>query len=262
MECLRGANAGTVAWYIAIAPFMLATLILLASLALVLKTVVDKERQSRRFAFRPATRRKLPELTEDDLPPANEEGTERQEDQADTKCNDNWKENYSDRERKAVSFSITEDDKPDGLQSSAQGHATTTTTVRPSKTRTEKMAQEVTKRCLFYGIVFLNTFLWTSISMIVHNKEPPEWNSFWLGCLAFIFMPLQGFLNFVIYISPRYKQERKKDPESKRLWALWRSVCNPNGGRVSSTGHSCGCLSKASMKLTAFSVSANSDVTT
>lgn len=100
----------------------------------------------------------------------------------------------------------------------------TTTSRKNNRSNTSSIVKVVGKRCLLYGAVFLNTFLWTSISMIVHNKEPPEWNSFWLGCMAFIFMPLQGFFNFYIYIAPRYKSLRKENTDKTICWALYHSV--------------------------------------
>lgn len=207
-ECIRGGNASSIIWYIAIGPFMITTLVLLVSLALVLHTVVQKGRATRRFNFKRATgfptASSIPDSSTIEIPKSS----------AQPDANEDDDDNFAD-DNNLPSNSNTK-------------HTISRSSTGEKRVKASSMELAVGKRCLVYGLVFLNTFLWTSISMIIHNQDPPSWNSFPIGCLAFIFMPIQGIFNFMIYISPRYKKIAKENGEKTKLWALYQSIFHPS----------------------------------
>lgn len=202
MECTRGGNASEAMWYTTIVPYLATTAATLVALALVMHTIVVSERRSDKYRFGAASEQRC----------SGESGGPDPENPS-----------SGDGGRSTNATSVTG-------SSGGGGHSTNSASGTgdgrhpTSSTSGASMIPVVGKRCLQYGLVFLNTFLWTAISMVVHNKEPPEWDSFWLGCLAFLFMPLQGFFNFLIYVSPRYNRLREENGDKTRLWALHQTI--------------------------------------
>ena len=73
----------------------------------------------------------------------------------------------------------------------------------------EKRITEVAKQCFFYVTVFVICYVPTSISVLFPESHYP------VLILQQLLLPLQGALNFLVYIRPRYIQARN-DPINRR----------------------------------------------
>jgi len=66
-----------------------------------------------------------------------------------------------------------------------------------------------------YSVTFFFTwtipFVWMLFSKLHEFSDKPLWKFVGQSCLA-IFLPLQGFLNALIYLRPRFKRIRKREP--------------------------------------------------
>ncbi|KAL7541973.1 hypothetical protein ACHAXR_011392 [Thalassiosira sp. AJA248-18] len=71
----------------------------------------------------------------------------------------------------------------------------------------------------YVGAFFL-TWIFLTIVRIFNavNRTAP----FWILLLAFTLMPMQGFLNYLIYIRPRYAKHRKDNPEVGRVKTFFK----------------------------------------
>lgn len=70
----------------------------------------------------------------------------------------------------------------------------------------------VATQSILYTSVFVNTFFWPTIGTLL-PLVAPDTHPFALQVIAFIFFPLQGALNCLIYIRPRYQMLRAMYPE-------------------------------------------------
>jgi hypothetical protein len=48
-----------------------------------------------------------------------------------------------------------------------------------------------------------------------------------IDVLIALFLPSQGFFNFIIFIRPRFSSLRRNSPQSSRLWTLYQTVWSP-----------------------------------
>ena len=87
-------------------------------------------------------------------------------------------------------------------------------------------------QCLLYAIWFLNVGIWVSIcSFFRFAGRDFEYlgRQFWILSMTVICFPLQGFVNFCIYIRPRYMAIRQGPLREHGFWfamreALWYPV--------------------------------------
>lgn len=86
--------------------------------------------------------------------------------------------------------------------------------------RAKKVARQA---CCYVGAFYL-TWIWSTITRILQSVSGKTYFSIVL--LTAIFLPFQGFLNFVVYVRPRFERYR----ERHREWSLWNTlkqgVCN------------------------------------
>lgn len=71
--------------------------------------------------------------------------------------------------------------------------------------------KKVMTQALFYVFAFYMTWLfpsWTRMSQMIHGSSP-----FWPIALFCIFYPMQGFLNCLVYLRPRYLKYRRDHPD-------------------------------------------------
>jgi len=94
----------------------------------------------------------------------------------------------------------------------------------PSERKAKKKAKRktkssmVTEQALFYVISFLLTFMWSIGSRFFQLAEKKAPYAFLVGN-AF-FDPLQGFINYLVYIRPKLISYRKRNPNLTRLQCI------------------------------------------
>lgn len=129
------------------------------------------------------------------------------------------------------------------VRSSLQSNSGTTTTngehterrkIKRKKSIIEKQEKKVQIQCLLYAITFTNSILWevaytilTLVGNATNNSNLTAKNS-WIPIIIVVFLPLQGFWNFIIFIRPRYYDTREKYQQSGRLFAFLNAIWNPN----------------------------------
>jgi hypothetical protein len=92
-----------------------------------------------------------------------------------------------------------------------------------------KRSKKLAKRSVAYFLVYLNTILWAAVLTILptFNDDIDLGNGwiFALRLISWIFLPLQGFFNMMIYVQPMIAQKHKDHPEfSERKIFLWLFV--------------------------------------
>jgi len=90
-------------------------------------------------------------------------------------------------------------------------------------TRISERTNEVAKQGLAYVVAFFLTWMWSFILRLEDQVTGPP-NSAFLIILAQIFNPLQGFLNYLVYIRPRVSRMRKQDPNVSFLQAIYAAT--------------------------------------
>ena len=83
-------------------------------------------------------------------------------------------------------------------------------TNRNRRSNKDKREQEVYVQAILYTLAYFNSFIFVLIASILINTtdvdgKQGEWGHFVLLFLTVTFMPLQGALNFIIFIRPRYQ---------------------------------------------------------
>jgi hypothetical protein len=87
----------------------------------------------------------------------------------------------------------------------------------------QRRVAAVSTQAILYSLAYLNSMLWPTLVTIVSaalSKSTGELYA--LDLMAWAFHPLQGFLNFFVYIRPTFLQWRKNYPEKSIGWALWQ----------------------------------------
>ncbi|KAL7544574.1 hypothetical protein ACHAWF_007950 [Thalassiosira exigua] len=83
----------------------------------------------------------------------------------------------------------------------------------------EDRARRLARQAIWYMVAFLLTWTWpTAVRLTQITRSPP----FGLFVMMAIFAPLQGLLNFISYIRPRFLRNKAKHPE----WNLYQLVFN------------------------------------
>mmetsp|Transcript_10360 Transcript_10360/g.29531 ORF Transcript_10360/g.29531 Transcript_10360/m.29531 type:complete len:408 (-) Transcript_10360:1527-2750(-) len=96
----------------------------------------------------------------------------------------------------------------------------------------KRRLRRVSWQCSMYALAYLNTIIWPLFHQIIgrtwdmeHKLGEP--GKFVAVLVPFIFFPLQGFLNFVIFITPRYQQWRSCLPDEPWTYVL-RCAVSPD----------------------------------
>eukprot|EP00594_Rhizosolenia_setigera_P009051 CAMPEP_0178956310 /NCGR_PEP_ID=MMETSP0789-20121207/10162_1 /TAXON_ID=3005 /ORGANISM="Rhizosolenia setigera, Strain CCMP 1694" /LENGTH=399 /DNA_ID=CAMNT_0020638183 /DNA_START=575 /DNA_END=1774 /DNA_ORIENTATION=- len=81
-----------------------------------------------------------------------------------------------------------------------------------------RCSQEVATQAKLYIASFYLTWTFPTVVRILQlaSKDPPEKLKILAGC----FIPIQGFLNAIVYFRPRYKRCVKKNPDKSFFWFL------------------------------------------
>lgn len=86
-----------------------------------------------------------------------------------------------------------------------------------SATTSQTYSSQVVTRAVWYAVIFLNTYVWITVANLIRvvAHTPP---SYWLVLVGNVLQPFQGFLNFVLYIQPRYAAVERVHS----TWQWWR----------------------------------------
>ncbi|KAI2493456.1 hypothetical protein MHU86_21074 [Fragilaria crotonensis] len=100
-----------------------------------------------------------------------------------------------------------------------------------SSSREHQQARAVAIQATLYVLACLISLMGL-IVMGVRQRAPVQREQqsdiFWLAVLVAITFPLQGFLNVLIYLRPRYLRRRRLNPSRSRLWALMQCLTYKN----------------------------------
>lgn len=121
----------------------------------------------------------------------------------------------------------------------ANSHTTTASMGQCSNTHTsrnsapaedpfQKRVQQVRTQAILYAIIYFNSFIWASLlgglTATMEHDEAQEAKTdpgvYTLQLLAVIFGPLQGFLNFFVYIRPKVLRWRAVETEESLFWVV------------------------------------------
>eukprot|EP00553_Chaetoceros_curvisetus_P003951 CAMPEP_0204618252 /NCGR_PEP_ID=MMETSP0717-20131115/4965_1 /ASSEMBLY_ACC=CAM_ASM_000666 /TAXON_ID=230516 /ORGANISM="Chaetoceros curvisetus" /LENGTH=264 /DNA_ID=CAMNT_0051631951 /DNA_START=29 /DNA_END=823 /DNA_ORIENTATION=+ len=114
---------------------------------------------------------------------------------------------------------------------------------------THKKTRHVLYRALSYAMAYLATYLFPMIYLIIRLVNRDKWEPFHSNIfltLSFVFHPLQGLFNFMVFIYPRVLMaKRKRTHDGKELvWRrafvealVWRGGKKGQGGRGKSISH-------------------------
>jgi hypothetical protein len=84
-----------------------------------------------------------------------------------------------------------------------------------------RIRQTALQAGLFIG-AFILTYLWTSVLRLMENDGKVTSGYFLVALLSAFFYPLQGFLNFFIYVRPRYVELSRQHPRESKLEIVGR----------------------------------------
>jgi len=93
----------------------------------------------------------------------------------------------------------------------------------------DKRSKKLARRSVAYFLVYLNTLLWTvALNILARFDDDIDLGNGWvfaLRLISWIFLPLQGFFNMMVYVQPMITQKRKDHPEfSEWKIFLWLFV--------------------------------------
>lgn len=90
--------------------------------------------------------------------------------------------------------------------------------------RPGKRAKKVAQQAFCYVGAFYITWIWSTLTRILQSVMKKTY--FGLVLMTAIFLPFQGFLNFLVYVRPQWERYRQQHPD----WSMWnamkRSLCN------------------------------------
>lgn len=79
-------------------------------------------------------------------------------------------------------------------------------------------AKKVARQASCYVGAFYLTWIWSTITCILQSVSGKTYFSIVL--LTAIFLPFQGFLNFLVYIGPRFERYREQHSD----WSIWNAL--------------------------------------
>ena len=95
----------------------------------------------------------------------------------------------------------------------------------------EERLRQTAWQAVLYSLAYFNVFFWPFTSKLQHEvfqglpsdrQQEPVW--FVLLLLTWFFYPMQGFLNFIIFIRPDISRWRNLHPQESLLWILHQAV--------------------------------------
>ena len=163
VPCTRGGNdppgrlSDFFGLYLLLIPLMIWVLLLCAMLVVVVVTVVVRYRKQLRFVFRPTAA------------------------------------------TSAVTSSSTtrgsgSNNNSNGNNTTASSITATTASIAVRETALSRQTRQVIIQCLLYGVTFVNTLIWSSMSTFFmwHNREMDYYGKhYWINVLSVLFFPLQ-----------------------------------------------------------------------
>ena len=96
-----------------------------------------------------------------------------------------------------------------------------TTATSSSHVASSNRVKAVATQAVLYSMAYLNSVSWPLLVAIfagAFNKTTGQ--MYWLDLLSSAFYPLQGFLNFFVFLRPTYAQYRRMHPKKSRLWTF------------------------------------------
>lgn len=126
-------------------------------------------------------------------------------------------------------FAVPVDPEKTGLESSGQ-ETTSPSASRQNKHQLRRLRLVSSQAFLFVASYVLVSF-WVALMAITEQQGHGEENELTVAgkiypimVLNAIFMPLQGFLNLLVHIRPKYLKCRYQYPRETRLWAARRAI--------------------------------------
>lgn len=89
----------------------------------------------------------------------------------------------------------------------------------------DRTIREANIQSYLYCFAFLNSFVWILlITVLSHafDDETIRSRMFPARLIMYIFVPLQGVLNFAIYVRPHTLRWKRSVPDSSWTWAVWQ----------------------------------------
>jgi len=82
--------------------------------------------------------------------------------------------------------------------------------------KASRMTRAVTRQALRYCLAFYLTWIPATISRALEFREDHHYHHyFWVELCHVIFVPMQGFTNFIVYVEPRVRKWRKERKKAK-----------------------------------------------
>jgi len=89
-----------------------------------------------------------------------------------------------------------------------------------------QLSRQVFKQGMWYLFAFFATWFWPTVTTIC---ESFGYYYYWILVLLAITLPMQGFLNWIVYIRPRFLRYREKHDQWSFGYALMRALAKPFG---------------------------------
>lgn len=96
----------------------------------------------------------------------------------------------------------------------------------PTALQRREMTRKVTVQALCYVGAFYLTWVWSSMIRIQQSISGET--EYALALLTGIFLPSQGFFNFLVYVRPRYHRYREQNPSTRPLSIIGRITSSPD----------------------------------
>ena len=123
---------------------------------------------------------------------------------------------------------VVDSEDPAARADRGGAHASRTCVIKKAKAAGGKLwedherSRDVFYQALCYLGAFLLTFLFATINRAIQAAGGQTY--FALLVLHVFFVPLQGFLNFMVYRRPKYMSERKRSPDRGRIGAAFQAL--------------------------------------
>lgn len=95
-----------------------------------------------------------------------------------------------------------------------------------SRSTMEKRVRETALQALLYSFVYANMIVWIGIALsLAFAREEKDRDPFVVTLMLWIFLPIQGLFNFLVYTFPTVRRLREADPHK----SLWRAYAKTIG---------------------------------